>query len=92
MEAVARGVQAAHDKNVIHRDLKPANILLDEEGQPLVADFGLAKVCDAGAAETLPGVVMGTAAYMSPEQAAGRTWEVGKASDVWRWASSCTNC
>jgi len=83
VEAVAHGVQAAHDKNIVHRDLKPANILLDEKGQPLVADFGLAKVCDAGAGETLPGAVQGTAAYMAPEQAAGRTWEVGKASDVW---------
>ena len=83
VEAVARGVQAAHDKNIIHRDLKPANILLDDTGQPLVGDFGLAKVCDAGAGDTLPGVIMGTAAYMAPEQAAGRTWEVGKASDVW---------
>jgi serine/threonine protein kinase len=83
MEKVARAVHAAHRAGIIHRDLKPANILLDENGEPLVGDFGLAKFADARADATLPGQVMGTPAYMSPEQASGRTWEITERSDVW---------
>jgi tRNA A-37 threonylcarbamoyl transferase component Bud32 len=80
---VARGVQALHEQGIVHRDLKPGNIMLDEDGEPLVSDFGLAKLSDAGAELTRTGQVMGTPAYMSPEQAAGRTGQVGPASDVW---------
>ena len=83
VEKVARAVQAAHEQGIVHRDLKPANILLDEDGQPLVGDFGVARSGAGGASVTLPGQVMGTPAYMAPEQAAGRTEEVGPASDVW---------
>ncbi len=83
VEKIARAVQYAHDQGVIHRDLKPANILLDEQGEPLVADFGLAKVLDADADASSPGQRVGTPAYMSPEQAAGHTWEVSPRSDVW---------
>src|SRR5205085_2328936 len=80
---VARAVEAAHAQGIVHRDLKPANILLDEHGEPLVGDFGLAKLKDAEADVTVPGTVLGTPAYMAPEQAAGRSHEVGPASDVW---------
>ncbi|HVS38253.1 MAG TPA: protein kinase, partial [Gemmataceae bacterium] len=83
VEKIARAVQYAHDQGVIHRDLKPANILLDEQGEPIVADFGLAKVLDGDAETSSPGQRVGTPAYMSPEQAAGHTWKVTAASDVW---------
>jgi serine/threonine protein kinase len=83
MEKVARALHAAHQKGIVHRDLKPANILLDEHGEPMVSDFGLAKFPDAEADLTQPGRILGTPAYMSPEQAAGHSWKVTEASDVW---------
>jgi hypothetical protein len=83
MEKVAQAVEAAHERGIVHRDLKPANILLDETGQPVVTDFGLAKVPGASAETTHPGQRLGTPAYMAPEQAAGHSWRVTPASDVW---------
>jgi hypothetical protein len=85
MEKVARAVQAAHEQGIVHRDLKPGNILLDADDEPMVADFGLAKVTGAvrGAEATQPGERLGTPSYMSPEQASGHSWEVTAASDIW---------
>lgn len=81
--AVAHAVQHLHEHGVVHRDLKPSNILLDEEGKPKVTDFGLAKVSTPGSQESMHGVIAGTAAYMSPEQAAGRGDLIGPRSDIY---------
>lgn len=80
---VADAVHHAHEAGVIHRDLKPSNILVDNERQPHVSDFGLAKWSGDQALLTNPGVVVGTPAYMSPEQARGDSHLVDRRSDVY---------
>lgn len=82
---VALALAAAHDKGIIHRDLKPANIMFDRERKDvIVMDFGLARGPRMGDARgTQSGVIMGTPAYMSPEQASGGSKDVGPAGDVY---------
>ena len=70
---IAEGLQAAHEAGVVHRDLKPQNVLVDEEDNAYVADFGLSRSVDPGRTMTKTGSVLGTVAYMSPEQARGET-------------------
>ncbi len=80
---VARAIDFAHRRGVLHRDLKSSNILLARDGTPMVTDFGLAK--ETGNAESLThsGMLVGTPAFMSPEQAGGQGGEVGPASDIY---------
>jgi WD40 repeat protein len=72
MADVAKAVHHAHQHGILHRDIKPGNILLDGEGQPHVADFGLARRSESATALTQSGAIVGTPGYMAPEQATGR--------------------
>ncbi len=83
MAKVARAVDYAHGRGVLHRDLKPGNILLDDRGEPLVSDFGLAKLLDANNDLTRSLTTFGTAGFIAPEQAGGAAADFTAAADVY---------
>ncbi len=100
---IAEGLEAAHEKGIIHRDLKPGNIMITPERRIKILDFGLAKASAPETTDidieksptitaemTAPGVIMGTAAYMSPEQTRGRS--VDKRSDIWAFGCILYEC
>jgi hypothetical protein len=83
MAKVARAVHHAHQKGILHRDLKPGNILLDRNGEPLVADFGTARQLGVESGLTYTGQIIGTPHYMAPEQARGENRGLTPASDIY---------
>jgi len=100
---IAEGLEAAHEKGVIHRDLKPGNVMIATGDKVKILDFGLAKTLAAESvaatatqsptiteAMTHPGVILGTAAYMSPEQAKGKP--VDKRADIWAFGCILYEC
>ena len=80
---VAAGLRAAHEVGVVHRDLKPANILIDEAEKAVITDFGIARSTDSSTFATAAGAIVGTIAYMAPEQATGRP--VDQRADIYAW-------
>jgi serine/threonine protein kinase len=83
MAKVARAVQYAHSRGVLHRDIKPGNILLNDRGEPLVSDFGLAKLLDGNNDLTRSLTTFGTAGFIAPEQAGGAAGDFTAAADVY---------
>jgi tetratricopeptide (TPR) repeat protein len=91
---LARAIQHAHSRGIIHRDLKPANILMQGTDGPIpkITDFGLAKRIGDDTGQSLSGQVIGTPAYMAPEQAAGQKHLLGPPTDVWALGSILYEC
>lgn len=80
---VAEALAVVHEHGIIHRDLKPGNVLIDTDGRAILTDFGLARLVDDSVRLTADGVVMGTPAYMAPEQAAGEMDRLGPCTDLY---------
>jgi WD40 repeat protein len=83
LSTVARAVHYAHQRGILHRDLKPRNILLDEAGEPHITDFGLAKLLEVDGSITNSVTLLGTPAYMAPEQAAGGAKQLTTTADIY---------
>jgi WD40 repeat protein/tRNA A-37 threonylcarbamoyl transferase component Bud32 len=83
VQKIAKAIHYAHSRQIVHRDLKPANVLIDQNDEPQVTDFGLAKLLAGEAGTTVSGTIMGSPSYMPPEQARGDIRRVGVQSDVY---------
>ncbi|MEI8372857.1 MAG: protein kinase [Planctomycetota bacterium] len=83
IQKLALALHYAHSKRIIHRDIKPANVMIDSDNEPLVMDFGMARRYEGEVLRTMEGVHLGTPAYMSPEQHAGKSHLADARSDQW---------
>ncbi len=83
VKTIAESIAYAHERGTLHRDLKPHNVLIDQQDQPRITDFGLAKLTKQDSSITQEGAVMGSPSYMPPEQASGKIAEIGPHSDVY---------
>ncbi|HKQ40602.1 MAG TPA: serine/threonine-protein kinase, partial [Verrucomicrobiae bacterium] len=83
LKTIAEAIHYAHDRGILHRDLKPSNVLIDDNDQPRVTDFGLARRLDGDSELTRTGQVLGSPNYMSPEQATATRRKVSRSSDVY---------
>jgi serine/threonine-protein kinase len=83
VRALADAMDCAHRAGIIHRDLKPGNVLMSSEGIPKITDFGLAKRMEPDVGQTRTGAVLGTPSYMAPEQAEGKTRDIGPPADIY---------
>lgn len=83
IQKLSAAVAYAHEAGVFHRDIKPANVLIDRTGQPILIDFGLAKIAHQDTGLTTTGQILGTPAYMAPEHASGRSISTTAMSDVY---------
>ena len=91
LASVAEAIDYAHKRGILHRDIKPANILIDEDGNPLITDLGLAKQIQSESDLTGTGAIIGTPAYMSPEQASGSN-EITTGTDVYSLGAILYEC
>jgi serine/threonine protein kinase/formylglycine-generating enzyme required for sulfatase activity/tetratricopeptide (TPR) repeat protein len=93
MEKAARAVHAAHESGIIHRDIKPGNIMITPEGEPVILDFGLARIEEGeGPSLTRSTDLFGTPAYMSPEQILGEKDKIGRSTDIYALGASLMEC
>lgn len=92
VHTLACAMHYAHEQQVVHRDLKPANILLKNSQHPMISDFGLAKLLDQESHGTISGAVMGTPAYMAPEQASGKSASAFERADIYALGAILYHC
>jgi WD40 repeat protein/predicted Ser/Thr protein kinase len=92
LEKIARGIQHAHERGILHRDIKPGNILLKDGDEPLIADFGLARLLESDSSLTRTGAMLGTPSYLAPELVDGRGRESTTAADVYSLGATLYEC